>query len=260
MTQHSAHDLCLSFLYQRKCGNEKKRIPLSCREGVERNRNLILFLQGTPANLSSLWVWPVASLPAISPLLPSSSKWERPVAIWKENCSLCQNCHVRVLNIFRHCNHRLPRQSQGRCRPTLKGKLKGCADMLRVPVVSAVSVHAKLHCFNKCLLAQGWDKGCESWIAFFDAWCFDGDTHTNWILIACPAVLSLLGFVIKSCWGWGCCHWKMTCYKLHLTGNKIHIISSGLCFCAHSWQKRSGCELIFTISDPNSNISVLFFL
>lgn len=154
MTQHSAHDLCLSFLSQRKCGDEKKLIPFSCREGVERNRNLLCFLQATPANLSSLWVWPVASLTAFSLLLPSSSKWECPVATWKENWSLCQNCHVRVSNIFGQYDHRLPTQSKGRCRPSLKGKPKSCANMLCCVVLwyqLCQSVQSSTASTNVCL-------------------------------------------------------------------------------------------------------------
>jgi len=73
----------------------------------------------------------------------------------EKTCSLCYNCHIRVSDVFGKYDHRPPMGRKDRCRSSLKRKLKSHGDALHGTSVSAVLISAKLHCFNKCLLAQG---------------------------------------------------------------------------------------------------------
>lgn len=163
-------------------------------------------------------------------------------------------------NIFRQHDHRPPTESKDRCRPRLKGKLKSHANALHGTSVSAVLVSAKLHCFQKCLLAQCWNRGCKSWIPFF--WCMKSqdktkETHTliGFSLVALKCYLYLALWLNHS--GDGNivvekapvinCIWQVI---------KLSVEVSAFAHIAES--KRSGCELILTISDLNNNFSMLF--
>lgn len=152
MTQHSAHDLCLAFLSQRKCGNEKKPIPFCHREGAERNTNLLRFWWAPSSAFSSPC--------ECSQQLHSQCFHPYSLPLSNRNCLLLPgkkpvaSATIAVLRwkiylIFGQYDHRPPMQSKGRCRPSLKGKLKSCANVLHG---ISVLVSAKLHCFkNFCL-------------------------------------------------------------------------------------------------------------
>lgn len=110
MTQRSARDLCLTFLSQRRCRDEKKWIPFRHREGAERNRNPLRLLRAPSPALGSLRErgQPLRSQHSRSYCLPLPNG----TCLWPPGEKTVASATTAVLGCQRYSGRTIPRGKQ----------------------------------------------------------------------------------------------------------------------------------------------------